>query len=519
MKPVHLLLFCFFQSASLSLLSQALDISFSGNGKNVATIGTASNGRAMIIQPADQKILIAGSYNDGTNTSFAAVRFLPSGALDPNFGVGGKATMPFGLNTSGAVGVGLQSDGKIILVGEFYLSQESRVTTLVRLTPTGQLDGSFSPTGYIEIAEPYQANTVLIQPDDKILVGGYGTGAFCVARYTKDGIPDPTWGSAGAASAPGDEVWGMAVQPDGGVVAMGFGIGSVSSMMAARFTKNGVLDKHFGTQGTTNILVNGRNSVQGFGMTLQADGYIVLVGHYVPDVANPKFRFLIVRLKPDGTLDPGFAGNGKLGVSFSGSDLNAYTAVQLSEGQIVVAGYEDPSSGNDKMAMCRVGVNGDLDFSFGTDGDGWVTTGWSNANAVAYSLALQKDGKIVAGGGLDGGGFAVARYLNPIIIPPPPFEDAVPASIQQTNNSALMAPAGLQVFPNPANSVLQIEGLNADGTVLMTVTNTAGGTMLTKAVNGQGHVSLDIHRLVPGMYFLELQTNSGRQSYPFVKLN
>src|SRR5689334_22880796 len=105
-----------------------------------------------------------------------------------------------------------------------------------------------------------------------------------------------------------------------------------------------------------------------------------------------------------GDLDPTFAGDGKLLDWLSRGDDSARGIAVQTDGKLVVAGQSWTGVGYGS-AVARYNTDGSLDTTFGTDGK--VTTDF-NPSAVAYSVAIQPDGKIVVAGG--GSGVAVARY-------------------------------------------------------------------------------------------------------------
>ena len=110
-----------------------------------------------------------------------------------------------------------------------------------------------------------------------------------------------------------------------------------------------------------------------------------------------------------GDLDASFGGDGVVYTSFarSSNSFAADSAVQ-SDGKIVAAGRAGISSG--RFAVARYNVDGSLDGTF--SGDGKVTTDFTRREDLAYAVAIQSDGKIVAAGRAGGGRgrFALARY-------------------------------------------------------------------------------------------------------------
>jgi len=107
------------------------------------------------------------------------------------------------------------------------------------------------------------------------------------------------------------------------------------------------------------------------------------------------FDFALVRYNTDGTLDTSFDSDGKVTTAIgSGNDV-AYSVAIQSDGKIVAAGYSDNGS-NDDFALVRYNTDGSLDTSF--DSDGKVTTAIGVSDDYANSVAIQSDGKIVAAG-------------------------------------------------------------------------------------------------------------------------
>ena len=108
---------------------------------------------------------------------------------------------------------------------------------------------------------------------------------------------------------------------------------------------------------------------------------------------------MIVRYRPDGSLDSSFGGDGIVGVDAGEGLVNGETVALQGDGKLVVGG------GNHFM---RVMPDGSLDMTFGiggiVDNHFWL-----------HGVAVQADGGIVVAGGRpvpdsDYGDFALARY-------------------------------------------------------------------------------------------------------------
>jgi uncharacterized delta-60 repeat protein len=169
----------------------------------------------------------------------------------------------------------------------------------------------------------------------------------------------------------------------------------------------GHLDPSFGQRGQ---VITG--SFAGFGaraVAIQRDGKIVAAG-------DDGRRFMLVRYKQGGSLDPRFGSQGRVRTSFGPLLGQTWSLALQRDGKIIAAG----NAGNmerDYFALARYNSNGSLDRSFGSGGK--VRTSFGSASPTAYAVALQPDGRIVAAGRflrsenrqLDSG-IALARYTS-----------------------------------------------------------------------------------------------------------
>ncbi len=173
-------------------------------GKIPVSFNLVSSGqdeaRCVIVQP-DGRILAAGSAEStesAADRDFAVARLLASGELDPAFGNGGKVVVPLGPASEWAEGVAIQSDGKILLAGGAAVGSGASPEdfAVVRLHGDGSLDTSFGNAGVVVLPIDLGGDTtdwassLVMQPDGKILVGGWATwppsAYFAVARLLND---------------------------------------------------------------------------------------------------------------------------------------------------------------------------------------------------------------------------------------------------------------------------------------------------------------------------------------------
>lgn len=226
------------------------------------------------------------------------------------------------------------------------------------------------------------------------------------------GSLDPTFGTGGyvhTSSVGWGEANPIVEQPDGKVVTIGKIYSQDNNLHIARYHDDGSLDTTFGNWGEVDI----SDSLTGRSVAMQSDGKILIVGSYISGGSGSNYDFALMRLNPNGSLDSGFATNGKVTTDFTSKDDQGYTVIEQRDHKIVVAGNVTNSTAD--FGLARYNSNGSLDTGFGTNGK--VTTDFGHIEQ-GYAITLQEDDKIlVAGesyyysGGIIGS-FALARY-NP----------------------------------------------------------------------------------------------------------
>jgi uncharacterized delta-60 repeat protein len=203
---------------------------------------------ALVVQP-DGKIVAAGS-SDG---HFALVRLSPDGSMDESFGTHGTVTTDLTGGSEGALALAIQPDGKLIAGG--FATPFDVDFALVRYNPDGSLDGSFGSGGKVTtnfVNGFDRAHAIALQPVGKILLAGnasiFGQQDFALARYNVNGSLDTRTITDFANGV--DSARGLAVQPDGKIIAAGLAEGNGNiGLGLARYAADGSLDSSFGTAG------------------------------------------------------------------------------------------------------------------------------------------------------------------------------------------------------------------------------------------------------------------------------
>ena len=213
----------------------ALDASFGTGGHAFTDLGGSfkQQFQAVAIQH-DGKIVAAGQTTSTGQLSFVVARYDREGALDPTFASGGIAATSFG-GGSGAGGIAVQRDGKILVVGSGAAAVGDPLGfALARYDSLGALDPTFGVGGQVISVFPVgSAGATAVRLDRcgrAVLVGdidssAIGHGAFAVVRYETDGSLDPAFGASGLATTDFggflDVAHALAIQPDGKVVVVG----------------------------------------------------------------------------------------------------------------------------------------------------------------------------------------------------------------------------------------------------------------------------------------------------------
>ena len=391
-----------------------LDPSF-GNGGLVTTDFPGSNldqGLSLVVLPDGRAVAAGETILNFVQADMAVARYLFSGALDTSFGGDGLATVPFpqtGGSYSAAEAVLLQPDGGLVLIG-WTIGEVGSSFALARVNADGSLDTSFGTGGRVTVPQFAAATSGVLQPDGRIVAAGSDAGtAMLVARYNMDGSLDPTFGGDGQVTVTGSfvDVQAVALQPDGKLVIAGTsqtGSFATRNFFLVRMLPNGALDPSFDGDG---IVISDFGSVESaYSVIVQDDGRIVLAGSRSSDVA-------VARYLADGSLDTSF-GNGGLALVDAASSESGHQVIQLPNGNLLVAGATYDQSNRQDFLLARLLPNGSLDTTFGTGG--FLLTDFSTSSDECNAVALAGPDLILTAGSTGRSSsqpidFALARYI------------------------------------------------------------------------------------------------------------
>ena len=344
-----------------------LDASFDPNVDAVVDVFSIA------VQP-DGKILMGGSFtslspNGGaTVTRNRIARLERDGRLDQ--------TLDLGTRGSEVIATAVQPDGKILIGGSFSTVLGVPRSNIARLNTDGTLDTAFNPNANNTVW------SIAVQADGKILVGGFFNGANSIGGQTRNFIArlDATTGAADSFDPnANDFVRSIAVQADGKILVGGNfnGANSIGGQTRNRIAR---LDA---TTGLADSFDPNANSDEVDSIVVQTDGKI-LIGGFVaslsPNGGAAVTRNGIARLNTDGTLDASFDPNAP-----GGSNVRSI-AVQA-DGKILVGGNFSTIGGQARNRIARLDAATGAADSFDP-----------NANNPAFSIVVQPDGKILVGG-------------------------------------------------------------------------------------------------------------------------
>jgi uncharacterized delta-60 repeat protein len=277
-----------------------------------------------------------------------------------------------------------------------------------RLFDAGDLDTTFGGDGRVISDLQVRggiARDVVVQGDGKIvaLIAGRAPGSsdenqFIVARYNANGTPDTTFSGDGRMPVVFDgnafnTPTALALQGDGKIVAVGStrssDFSTPWSFAITRLNANGTFDTTFSDDGRRTVDFGTPDALAN-AVALGSGGKIVVAGVRGNQVA-------VLRLNANGLNDSTFDGDAKQTIDFSGSTDVAYAVTVDGSQRVIIAGTTSPSGGHSDLAIARLTSGGALDSSFA---GGRVETDFfsESSSEVATSLAIQADGRIVAGG-------------------------------------------------------------------------------------------------------------------------
>jgi uncharacterized delta-60 repeat protein len=291
------------------------------------------------------------------------------GTIDPSFGILGVAaeTVPA---TDDARFVAQLANGALLVGGQANVNRPG-TAGFVRFSPVGQLDTEFGDEGWLEFdlagVSPQSVVAFAQQAGDRVVLASSdrdGGGELALGRVDGDGRIDTSFAGGGAftrrVSSSLLTASSMGLGPTQEIVVTMTNGTERDGILMVRFTADGVYDPGFGDGGIVR-LDRGDNHTVGR-LHVLSDGSIIAVGS-ATDSKGIRTPFLF-RVTAQGALDSSFGAGGV--VAFEAGAFPS-TVAELEDGRLIVAGSRQEDGA--KPAFWRLSRNGELDRSFGIDGE------------------------------------------------------------------------------------------------------------------------------------------------------
>ena len=368
-----------------------IDTTFANGTKT----GLAMNFAFAVAVDSQSRVYIAGNQQNCVSGSSgwddAIFRFDSSGNLDATYGNAGTRCIDFDTNDGdGPNAIALDSTDNLFVAGSSWVSGTYNAS-VAKLNPSGTVlwryryNGSGSDAGASPI---FEAHGIAFDGARVYAVGTNGlyqgtrTASFVLGLQSSTGALDPNFNGGIATDSTAYAYYG-ATTSGGKLLAVGGTPGANRKMLTRRFTTNGFPDPTFGTANAeiaTQTSTSGYDS--GYSVAVQSDGKVLVAGPSASKATGSSYSQLVVARYDanGGALDATFAsGSGKPGVYFSAlefldGDSAGYQMTGMilePSGKIVLGGHfstvADGGAPRD-FALVRLNTDGTLDTTFGQNG-------------------------------------------------------------------------------------------------------------------------------------------------------
>lgn len=313
-----------------------------------------------------------------------------------------------------------------------------------------------------------------------------------VHGFSQAGSLDPDFGTNGKVMMPtigpgaNDQAVTAVVLPDGRFVVAGrSNNGTFFNSVLLRFNANGSLDQTFGSGGLVeHDLASGSEFIRS--CVLDAQGRLVVGGHFFSDAAETNSDMFVARFLPDGSLDPTFNGIGLVirDLHTTPDAEEAYEVLVQPDGKIVLCGFSGPSEEFTEVVVERFMVDGSVDPTFGGDGSVLVYIGNATGEQLRGAV-LGDDGGIY----FCGFAYATGETEQSLLLGHVDANGNSPSTFGNANGHSLVSVAGTDVLgraiaalPNGGFSVAGVERTAGASQARMIFTFDATGNMAFNSI-------------------------------------
>lgn len=426
----------------------------------------------MIIQ-SDDKIIVTGGFSgfSGGSNGFGIARLLANGAIDTSYNVGGAGTAGnTGYTNNTPYSLAIQSDGKVLLGGDFYYYNGVQRLGIVRIKTDGSIDPLFNPT----VLNTYYRSVVT----------------------------------------------GITIQPDGKVILLGFfspPTAGATQKNIIRLNNDGSIDSTF-TAGDTagSLIYNVDLSVSLYSpiakAVVQPDGNIIIAGAFTKyNGANVK---CLVRLTSSGTPDATF--NTTTGVERAINEL----ILEPVTNKLIIGGEFTLFGATAVKKLIRLTTTGTLDstFSIGTGTTDNPVSGCIYCSNYVKALKQQPDGKIIVGGkfqtfnGLSATN--ITRIYGDVGVQAKSTIVEYKSELEIDTNPNYST---ITIYPNPSKGIYNIDLSNENVPTTITIFNILGEQVFKQSLTPEVQNQIDISNLANGYYIARIVNQSFDKQQKLIK--
>jgi len=368
-------------------LSYTTDIDLNSNELNITNqnppfmIGDGfDNSATGVVEQSDGKIIIIGDYEHYSGETWSGITRLNSDGSSDSTYVTGSGFYDISIGVGGGRTIGIQSDDKVVVGGGFETYDGVSYPSLVRLNTDGSYDTTFAVGAGFSGAGGLR--TLIIQDNGKILMGGEFTTYQGVTRNyllktNSDATIDYTFdvGTAFSGNVGAfTTVLAMVEQTDGKFV-IGGDFTSYDGNTSSAIVR---INSDGSYDDTFNVGAGFNNRV--YSLSYSPDGKILVVGDFTSYSGTTVNR--IVRLDSDGSIDSTF----DIGTGFNDAARRIYIQTN---GKYLVGGAFTTYDGDTANDLVRLNTDGSIDTTF----DAGV--GFATAGSQVSQISLLSNGKYV----------------------------------------------------------------------------------------------------------------------------
>lgn len=444
---------------TLTMAATEIDTSFGEDGLSLQDFKIGNDEAYGIAVQEDGKILVAGYSSNGAVKDLIVSRFLADGTLDTDFNSDGVFSYSLGNGDTIGRSLVVQEDGKIIIGGSSY-DGGARVTVL-RVTPEGYLDTSFSADGYVIL--PVDDGEIISTAVQLSATGSIVVSATVAptasadyaffARINSEGQLDNSFSEDGRTTyqdATTDiRMNTIAVQGDGKILSGGsFTEGSVTQAGLLQLNEDGTVDSSYASDGKSLVTTDAVGSVIN-SMVPGSDGSIIIAGALNNGDYNEAF---VGKVKGDGTADADFGTSGIYKTTYSKENVVNGVTLQA-DNSISAVGFMTSQTGKDIFVL-TLKENPATQTTAVT----YIATDIAKDDDVAYAAAaLENDMLLAAGSSSNGADLDVAllRFAG----------DESLSSSTPTGSSSTSSTSGYRITTEPVTGVTRVAAVSG-GTII-----------------------------------------------------